>query len=162
MKLLNTILVAVSLVVACLVISPTDASAQVPRFTQDVLVGVVPTRAQSPSETVLTFSTPVALPGVSLGAGTYVFQFIGGVGRVIQVLGADRAMVYGTILPMTIDRTDARMNQMWIGEPLAGDSPRTIQGWFRAGEAIGYGFVFPGRRPIEQVALVLDVPTVAE
>src|SRR5262245_9754450 len=48
----------------------------------------------SPGEHVLSFSTPVEIPGARLPAGPYIFRFVGE--RILQVQSVTRSKVYAT------------------------------------------------------------------
>ena len=138
------------------VLWPVDARAQIQ---QEVTVTAHASQTRAPSEVVVTFSTPVALPGLSLGAGSYVFRVVDVIGKPIQVLSVDYSMVYGLVLPAAVHRTRTASAEMWIGEPLADEAPTTIQAWFPHGESIGYGFIHRGRQPSERLAQVLLFPS---
>lgn len=70
----------IPVVIGCALLALTSVAAiasaqgQTPRFEETLVVTATP-RAGSPSEYFLTFSGPVAVPGVSLPAGTYLFRF---------------------------------------------------------------------------------------
>ncbi|HUR34806.1 MAG TPA: hypothetical protein VM032_13485 [Vicinamibacterales bacterium] len=91
----------------------------------------------------LTFSGPVALPGISLGGGTYVFRNFSN--HVIQVSSA--AGIHYSLLP-TLPTTRGRSTDHYavvLGEPAAPGSPRRIMAIFKPGEVEGEAFVYPKR-----------------
>jgi hypothetical protein len=54
----------------------------------------------------VTFNRPVALPGVALGTGTYIFELPEATGdhNLVRVLSKDRSIVYLTAFTATVDR----------------------------------------------------------
>jgi len=91
----------------------------------------------------LTFSGPVALPGVSLGAGTYVFrQPLGNVIQVTSVSGRPYTMFI--TIPAYRDHALDEYSIV-LGPSAAPDSPRRVVALFTPGETTGQQFVYPGR-----------------
>jgi hypothetical protein len=91
----------------------------------------------------LTFSGPVALPGVSLGAGTYVFrQPLGNVIQVTSVAGRPYTM-FITIPAYRAQPLDEY--SIVLGPAAAPDSPRRVVALFAPGQTTGQEFVYPGR-----------------
>jgi hypothetical protein len=94
-------------------------------------------------EHVLTFSAPVSLPGMSLGAGTYIFRYAEH--NALQVMSAGRTP-YGMFLTIPATRNHATSGySIVVGEPVAPDSPRRIVALFAPGETIGHEFLYPTR-----------------
>ena len=91
----------------------------------------------------LTFSGPVALPGISLGAGTYVFrQPLGNVIQVTSVAGRP----YTMFLTIPTYREQSLDEYCIVRGPAAApDSPRRIMAMFAPGQTTGQEFVYPGR-----------------
>ena len=56
-------------------------------------------RSKRPGVYLVSFSTPVGLPGVSLGRGIYMFRYVGEGRSAIQVLNAAGTVSYGLFLP---------------------------------------------------------------
>lgn len=116
---------------------------QSPRFETGVTVpGAIP-RAKAAGVYLVSFSTPIGLPGVSLGRGVYMFRFVGQERSVIQVLNAEGTISYGLFTPSTIRRTGA-INEaaVWLIPPAADGSPRRVQALFEAGASTGSEFVY--------------------
>ena len=91
----------------------------------------------------LTFSGPVALPGISLGAGTYVFrQPLGNVIQVTSVAGRPYTMFI--TIPTYRDQPLDDYSIV-LGPPVAPDSPRRIVALFAPGQTTGQQFVYPER-----------------
>ena len=117
------------------------AQTQTPKFRSDVVVrgGLLPGATR---DHFLTFSGPVAIPGVSLGPGTYVFRGLGP--GVLQVLSADREHVYATAFTFPAERpTVTDKYEVWFGEPTTTHSPQRIVAWFHPGEAEGQELIYP-------------------
>jgi hypothetical protein len=93
--------------------------------------------------TYLTFSRPVSLPGVGLGAGTYMFEIANPdtSADVVRVSSRDRSIVYF----MGHTRAVARPRGMKLdatvslGESAAGIAP-PITAWFPLAESMGRQF----------------------
>ena len=91
----------------------------------------------------LTFSGPVALPGVSLGAGTYIFSRPST--NVLRVTNAARKP-YALLLTVAASRTSqTNTYQIVLGPPMAPGAPRRIEAWFLPGEASGQALIYPKR-----------------
>src|SRR5262245_29582838 len=80
--------------------------------------------------TSLTFSQPVSLPGVTLGAGTYVFELANPVYNpdIVRVLNANRTQIYYLGFTQLIERpqTTGHNVRVAIGEARAGDIPQVL------------------------------------
>src|SRR5262252_8359359 len=59
-------------------------------------------------KTILTFSGPVQIPGVTLPAGSYVFKLadLQGNRHVVQVFSKDEKKIYGTILAIPDEKLE--------------------------------------------------------
>jgi hypothetical protein len=91
----------------------------------------------------LTFSGPVALPGISLPAGTYTFRRpVANVLQVVNSAGTPYAMM--TTVPVSRSTSIDRY-QIVLGAPLADGAPRRIEAWFAAGEKTGQQLTYRGR-----------------
>lgn len=88
----------------------------------------------------LTFSGPVALPGVSLPPGTYTFRRpLANVLQVVNSAGTPYAMM-NTVSVIRTTRPDRY--EIVLGAPLADGSPRRIEAWFPAGETTGQQLMY--------------------
>jgi hypothetical protein len=114
------------------------------------LLGVFATSAASamfnPNRaTYFTFSRSVQLPGVTLPAGTYVFEMssAGSGTNVVLVRSRDRSTVHAFKLTQVIYRTGSRDLKAAItfGETQAG-SPAPIKAWFAESESAGREFLY--------------------
>jgi hypothetical protein len=93
----------------------------------------------------LTFSRPVALPGVELAAGTYVFELAAPLTdhSLVRVLNRDRSKIYLLAFTNAIDRPVGRHsdNVVTLGESARG-TPPPILAWYPIGDSIGREFVY--------------------
>jgi hypothetical protein len=97
----------------------------------------------------MTFSAPVALPGVALPAGTYVFEVpIAGAFDVVRVMSRDGRQVYLTAFTRTVSRPAARTltPQVLFNEVPRGVTP-PVKVWYPAGETTGHEFIYPTNSP---------------
>jgi hypothetical protein len=94
--------------------------------------------------TVFTFSGPVALPGVTLPAGQYLFRLADPTERkVVQVLSADGKTPYGMFFSLPAERFEpASTPEVQFMETAAG-MPTAIKAWWYPGERTGYEFMYP-------------------
>jgi hypothetical protein len=95
--------------------------------------------------TVFTFSGPVALPGVTLPAGQYLFRLADpiGDGKVVAVLSADGKTPFGMFLSLPAERLEpASTPEVRFMETAAG-MPAAIKAWWYPGERTGYEFIYP-------------------
>jgi hypothetical protein len=118
-----------------------------------VLVGLsapVPIRANNSFDDFnklmyVTFNKPVALPGVALGAGTYVFELPDPMGawNVVRVSSYDRHRVYLTAFTRIVDRPRGMSPDQPISFAEApANSPQPIKTWWPAGESTGRQFIY--------------------
>ena len=95
--------------------------------------------------TFLKFSGPVALPGVALGAGEYIFELANpDSGRnVVKVTNRDRSKLYALKLTRTTHRPVSANAPatVTLGEARPG-SPTPIKAWFPINESTGYEFIY--------------------
>jgi hypothetical protein len=90
----------------------------------------------------LTFNRPVHLPGVALGAGTFIFELASpdtSMGAV-RVLSADRRTSYFLGLTTRVERPrGGSQGPVTLGEA-ARDAAPPILAWWPLGESTGYAF----------------------
>jgi hypothetical protein len=93
---------------------------------------------------LLTFSGPVALPGVSLGTGTYVFDHPGMDLNIVRVTSRDGRIVYYTGFTRSVERPRSASRNMTV---TLGESPRgtppPVKEWFPIGKRDGHQFIYP-------------------
>jgi hypothetical protein len=119
-------------------------------FTASVLVVLVHAMASGADastfdkRTYFTFNQSVALPGVTLPAGTYMFRLADPdtTRRVIQVSDKDGTQSYALLLTMPAYRTQAvKDSEIRFLETPAG-APRAIDAWWYVGDSTGYEFMY--------------------
>jgi len=98
--------------------------------------------------TILTFSAPVQLPGMTLPAGKYRFEMadINNAAHTVRVLNEDGTKVLGTFstIPTTIPTRDLRDTNtlvMWAERPAG--QPQAAKEWYYPQRSIGEEFVYP-------------------
>ncbi len=94
--------------------------------------------------TYFTFSQPVALPGVTLPAGTYMFRLADDTTtrKVIQVASKDGRQSFAMLNTVPVYRPDApRDPEIRFMETAAG-APVAVRAWWKDGERTGYGFIY--------------------
>jgi len=92
----------------------------------------------------LTFSAPVALPGVTLSAGTYIFErAVSTNPDVVVVRNAERSQVFYLGSTMRASRPNGLRRDLYItfGEAARG-TPPPITAWYPIGEETGHAFVY--------------------
>ena len=100
----------------------------------------------SPKRTAyLTFSARFALPGVSLPAGTYVFERADeDISNLVRISNRERTRVYLTAFTTVIERPEGLPPHRHITfrEVPRGVLP-PVGAWYPAGETVGYQFEYP-------------------
>jgi hypothetical protein len=96
-------------------------------------------------KTILTFSGPVQIPGVTLPAGTYVFKLadLASNRHVVQVFDKDEKKIYGTILAIPDQMLEPSDKPVVMFAERPAGSPQAIRAWFYPGNTIGNEFVYP-------------------
>ncbi len=95
--------------------------------------------------TLLTFSGPVDVPGITLPAGTYRFQLADPSSgrRVVKVSDKDGTKTYGMFLSIPNQRMTPSDKPVVMFRESAAGAPPAVQVWFYPGEAYGYEFAYP-------------------
>ena len=126
-------------VVGALMLAGVGAGAKEPQFRDSVTVqGAM---GGSTQEHHLTFSGPVALPGVALAPGTYIFRRPAS--NILLVTNAKR-QPYAMISTVAALRTSpTNRYEVVLGEPVAEGSPRRIEAWFAPGDSTGQQLIYP-------------------
>ena len=115
---------------------------QSPRFETGITVPAAILRSKRPGVYLVSFNTPIGLPGVSLARGIYLFRYLEG-RSAIQVLNAEGTISYGLFLPTTIQRTGTVHDAaVWLIPPSADGGPRRVQALFEPGQSTGSEFVY--------------------
>jgi hypothetical protein len=97
--------------------------------------------AMGDEATLATFRQPVEIPGLVLPAGTYLFQFRGGV---VQVWDANRTTLYATLMTVPAYRPEVADAKEFQFEERATGAPKAIGTWYFNGGKAGEEFVYPG------------------
>jgi hypothetical protein len=114
----------------------------------------------SDKRTYFTFSQAVALPGVTLPAGTYMFRLADDTTtrKVIQVANREGTQSFAMLHTMPVYRSDApREPEVRFMETAAG-APIAVRAWWQEGERTGYGFIYSK----EQLAALNRAPSAAK
>lgn len=96
---------------------------------------------------LFTFSGPVAVPGVTLPAGTYLFRLTNSIAsgerHVIQVLSDNGKRSYAQFFGLSAVRTDyAPKPELRFMETAVG-MPAAVKTWWYPGAKDGYEFIYP-------------------
>jgi hypothetical protein len=91
----------------------------------------------------LTFRVSVALPGVTLPAGTYIFEVVPDHNDIVRVSSRDRLKVHYSGFARTVERPDG----MSVAEAVTfGEAPRgtahPIRAWYPIGLTEGRAFIY--------------------
>lgn len=92
----------------------------------------------------LTFNRSVAIPGVTLAAGTYIFERAQlDKPDIVRVLSRDRTHVYLTAFTRPTARPAALRDDSLVvlGEAPRGEAP-PIKAWFPLGSRVGHEFIY--------------------
>jgi hypothetical protein len=103
-------------------------------------------RAQTiDNRTFFTFSQPVALPGVTLPAGKYLFRNPDTTTsrRVVQVLSDDGKQAYAMLLTIPTQRTEPSAEPEVRFMETAEGTPAAIKAWWYPGNTTGWEFIYP-------------------
>jgi len=105
-------------------------------------------------QTFLTFSGPVALPTVTLPAGTYQFRLADPDSgrRTLQVWDQEGTKLYATLLTIPNEKLEASDDTVVMFSERPAGAPQAIKAWFYPGERIGQEFVYPKRQAMELAA----------
>src|SRR3954469_6520982 len=95
--------------------------------------------------TFFTFSGPIALPGVTLPAGRYLFRIVDTTTsrKVIQVLSDDQKKPYAMMNTINDTRRDPVKDGTVSFYEVARGTPASVKSWCYPGESIGYQFIYP-------------------
>jgi hypothetical protein len=98
----------------------------------------------SDKRTYFTFSQPVALPGVTLPAGTYMFRLADDTTtrKVIQVSNREGTESFAMLHTMPVYRPDAPRDPEVRFMETATGAPMAVRAWWQQGERTGYGFIY--------------------
>ena len=110
-----------------------------------VTVSSTTARGDSDHTNYLTFSRAVALPGVELPAGSYIFDVpsTNMSNSIVRVSSRDRKKVYLTAFTLDVARPRGDEGKLLVslGEASAGVA-QPIAAWFPIGESVGHQFIY--------------------
>jgi hypothetical protein len=109
--------------------------------------------------TYFTFSGPIALPGVTLPAGRYLFHIVDTTAsrKVIQVLSDDQKKPYTMANTIADQRRDPPNDATVVFYESARGTSAAVKSWWYPGETIGYQFIYP-RTQAKQIAKATGQP----
>ena len=112
------------------------------------LVGPLASPAQADEcneMTELTFSAPVALPRVTLPAGTYRFAHLdcGTTNHILTVTSEDGSTVYAMLLTNSVERATATNRPEVIFAEMPKGEAEAMTAWFYPDETTGDQLVYP-------------------
>lgn len=96
-------------------------------------------------KTYFTFSAPIALPGMTLPAGRYLFRIVDTTTtrKVIQVLSDDGKKPFVMANTIPDQRRDAPKDATVAFYETPAGAPAAVKTWWYPGETIGYQFIYP-------------------
>jgi hypothetical protein len=123
------------------------------------LFALLPAMADNWDKTTkVTFNTPVALPGVTLPAGTYVFKLVNlpATRHVVQVFNEAQDHLFASILAIPNYRLEPTENSVLNFSERPPNMPQALRAWFYPGDNFGQEFVYPKAeaRELAEVARV--------
>jgi len=126
--------------------------------TLTLVFGVTLFAQRSDKATVITFNSPVEIPGSNpqvLPAGTYMFKLVDSKStpHVVQVSNKEESKVYSTIMAMPAHRDASTRDTVITFEERGAGQPQAVQTWFYPNDINGEEFVYSGK-PLQQVATV--------
>lgn len=97
------------------------------------------------NRTYFTFDQPVALPGVTLPAGKYLFRIVDTTSsrRIVQVLDAEGRKSYAMLMSIPAQRNDVPSSPEVRFMETAVNTPTALKTWWYPGTNIGYEFIYP-------------------
>ncbi len=119
-----------------------------------ITLGASPAQAQPEDKrTFFTFSAPVALPGVTLPAGRYIFHLVDTTTtrKVVQVMSEDGKKPFAMMNSITDTRRDAAKDATVAFYETPRGTPAAVKTWWYPGERDGYQFIYP-RAQARQIA----------
>jgi hypothetical protein len=101
--------------------------------------------------TIVTFSAPVALPGITLPAGSYMFRLADSQTNrnIVQVFDKDRSKIYATILAIPAQRMKPADETVITFKEAPANAAPAIQYWYYPGETTGQEFAYPKKQAME-------------
>lgn len=100
--------------------------------------------------TVVTFSAPVELPGMTLPAGTYTFRLSDSTSdrHVVHVLDANGEKHIATLFAMPATRSEISEENVITFRETAANEPLPIRYWYFPNDRFGQEFAYPADRAL--------------
>ena len=109
-----------------------------------LLALTTPANAQPLDKRVIfNFSGPVALPGVTLPAGSYLFRVATPNRTIVQVLSADGTKIYGTFFSIAAHRSVVPEKPEVRFMETSSTMPHAIRTWWYPADSTGFEFIYP-------------------
>jgi LPXTG-motif cell wall-anchored protein len=95
--------------------------------------------------THFTFNQPIALPGVTLPAGTYTFRLADPTsgGKVVQILNHSGTQSFAMLLSIPAYRAEPAEESEFTFMETASGMPAAVKIWWQEGSTRGYEFIYP-------------------
>jgi LPXTG-motif cell wall-anchored protein len=95
--------------------------------------------------TLFTFNQPIALPGMTLPAGTYTFRVADPMtsGKVVQILNSSGTQSFAMLFSIPAYRADAAEKPEISFMETASGMPSAVKIWWQEGSTRGYEFIYP-------------------
>ena len=102
-------------------------------------------------KTIVTFNSPVEIPGKVLPAGTYVFKLLDSTSNrnIVQIYDKDEKHLIATMLALPDYRLKPSDKPVLAFEERPSGSPEALRAWFYPGDNFGQQFVYPHKRAVE-------------
>lgn len=115
-----------------------------------LFVLAIPSPAQADEfdkATLVTFTEPVALPGIALPAGTYLFKLADpdGAPSAVRVFDRTGLICYGTFLTIPASRPQPPDQPAVQFKEQPAHAPEAISAWFYPGDETGWEFLYTAR-----------------
>ena len=96
-------------------------------------------------ETLVTFSTPISVPGQVLAPGRYVFKLADSQSdrHIVQIFTEEPREIVATVVAIPAYRLQASDETLITFEERPTGSPEAIKRWFCPGDLSGVAFVYP-------------------
>ncbi|HEX6323498.1 MAG TPA: hypothetical protein VFZ36_07220 [Vicinamibacterales bacterium] len=100
--------------------------------------------------TVVTFSSPVELPGITLPAGTYTFRLSDSTSdrHIVHVLDADGEKHIATVMAKPATRSAVSEETVVTFRETAANQPLPIRYWYYPNDTFGQEFAYPRERAL--------------
>lgn len=100
--------------------------------------------------TVVTFNSPVELPGMTLPAGTYTFRLSDSTSdrHIVHVLDADGEKHIATVMAMPATRSAVSEETVVTFRETTANQPLPIRFWYYPNDTFGQEFAYPRERAL--------------